>query len=106
MDFESRHDFSGVSELKKSTMENELVKKAMNENWRMWSCKTGLQDFTRLLSDKICDKVEVAKNTSVESISREDNGKMRVSLKESLFLYILSLIYFNVFRQQCFTLKY
>jgi len=83
LDFESRHDFSGVSELKKSTMENELVKKAMNENWRMWSCKTGLQDFTRLLSDKICDKVEVAKNTSVESISREDNGKMRVSLKES-----------------------
>ena len=88
MDFESRHDFSGVEELKKSTMRNELVRKAIEEDWRMWTCRTGLQDFTRLLSDKICnDRVEVARNTAVESISREGNGKMRVSLKESLFLW-------------------
>jgi len=83
LDFESRHDFSGVTKLKNSTLENELVKKAMNENWRMWTCESGLNNFTQLLSEKICkicDKVEIVRNTKVDSIVREDNGKMRIVL--------------------------
>jgi len=77
-----RPEVVNVSQLSSSLAQDDLVKRALNEEWKMWAWKGGMMDLSAQISDKIlssCDNIEVFTSTKISSISRNLDGKMSIS---------------------------